>query len=66
LDLIERKIYFGCNCEYIFAMNLQIRRIIDCSEADNQINHYIHFKIIYNKHICIKNDIESNNHPYIL
>ncbi|KAL6635770.1 hypothetical protein LY90DRAFT_509009 [Neocallimastix californiae] len=36
-------------------MNSQNTRIINCNDADQQINHHIHFNIVDNKHICIKN-----------
>jgi len=45
----------------LYAMNSQNARMIECSEADEQINHHIHFKIIDNKYICIKNNVDPED-----
>ncbi|ORX50290.1 hypothetical protein BCR36DRAFT_449155 [Piromyces finnis] len=47
--------------KYIYAMNSQDPRMVDCNNADEQINHYIHFKIIDSKFICIKNSIDPED-----
>jgi len=41
----------------LYAMNSQDARMVDCNEADNQINHHIHFKIVDDKYICLKNSV---------
>ena len=42
----------------LYAMNSQNARMTNCNEGDNQINHHIHFKIVDNKYICIKNNVD--------
>jgi len=43
-------------------MNSQDPKMIDCTKPDEQINHHIHFKIINNKYICLKNSVDLEDH----
>ncbi|KAL6628058.1 hypothetical protein U3516DRAFT_740999 [Neocallimastix sp. 'constans'] len=45
----------------LFAMNSQNARMINCNEGDNQISHHIHFKIVDNTYICIKNNVDPED-----
>lgn len=33
----------------------------ECSKDDEQINHYIHFKVFDSKYICIKNNVDPED-----
>jgi len=46
----------------LYAVNSQDPRMIECDESDREINHHIHFKIVDNKYICIKNNIDPEDH----
>ncbi|ORX64261.1 PLC-like phosphodiesterase [Anaeromyces robustus] len=46
----------------LYTMNSQNAKMIECSKADDQINHHIHFKIIDNKYICIKNNVDPSDY----
>ncbi|OUM58872.1 Non-catalytic module family DOC2, partial [Piromyces sp. E2] len=48
-----------CNhSKCLYAMNSQDPRMIECTEPDREINHHIHFKIVDNKYICLKNSVD--------
>lgn len=42
-------------------MNSQNARMTECSKGDEQINHHIHFKIVDNEYICIKNNVDPED-----
>jgi len=46
----------------LYAMNSLNARMIECSKSDEQINHQIHFKIVDNRYICIKNNVNPEDH----
>eukprot|EP00833_Pecoramyces_ruminatium_P002270 jgi/Orpsp1_1/1176302/evm.model.c7180000057129.1 len=45
----------------LYAMNSHDPRMIECDKPDEQINHHIHFKIVDDKYICIKNNVDPED-----
>jgi hypothetical protein len=41
-------------------MNSQNARMTDCDSGDYQINHHIHFRIVDNKYVCVKNNVDPS------
>ncbi|ORX78122.1 hypothetical protein BCR32DRAFT_282583 [Anaeromyces robustus] len=54
------------NYKCLYVMNSQNARMVEFSKADDQINYYIHFKIVDNKYICIKNNVDPTDHCFII
>jgi hypothetical protein len=45
----------------LYVTNSKNGRMTECSKDDEQINHYIHFKVFDSKYICIKNNVDPED-----
>jgi len=54
----NEKLVLDATGKWLYAMNSQDPRMINCDKPDDQINHHIHFKIVENIYNYLKNSVD--------
>ena len=62
----NEQLVLDVNDIYLYAMNSQNVRIIDYNNDINQIIYHIPFKIVDNKYICIKNNVDPSDYVWMI